>query len=200
MSPETVKNNECLISGQQYMSYLWLGHCVMKPEDYREAAVAFHQDERFADDITMNFIESANTDPERILIEQLGRVVVSAQRELGKRTPLDASARRQLQVYLAGDVSTRGQEFALQNKLFDDFPDLNTVTTPLANSHLVDGLIRYKKTGKLSKALRNQATFDRLLPGYQLTAEDSAELTLGTLPERLATVSVLQDVIRRRSN
>lgn len=158
---------DCVISAGFYERYLWLGHCIFQPNDYWEDEFDFHQDKALADQSAEQFKVRAQQAPERLLIEQMGCVVKSAAGELGIAKPVTGPERRRLQVYLVGSVSVEGKERARMHEYMAKDPGLEDIESPFRDSHLTDSILRYKRFGRMSKALLNYTSLDKLLPGYQ---------------------------------
>lgn len=158
-----------IASAGHYMSYLWYGHCINHPEDYRDDVSDFHQDEHYVDQAFTWFKEKQAQDPQATLIRQLQRVIKSAMHEVEVDLPLDGKKKRLLQVHLIGETSVRGMEMAHSTRLIKDYPDLAVITSPFIDGRLTDGLIRSAKIGRISSSFSRYATTERLLPGYLAT-------------------------------
>lgn len=166
ITPELLERPQSFTSSHMYESYLWLGHCVHNPADYYEGLMAYHEDQTIADEQQQRFEERIAVFPERILLDQFSMIVARARNELKLQTPLKGAPRRQLQVYLAGEVTTIGESYAEQEGLYEDAPQLKNVKKPLADVRVIDGVMRYRQYGKITQSLIGYATMDKLLPGY----------------------------------
>lgn len=158
---------ECFVSAKLYERYLWLGHCVTwNPQHFRQDELDFHQDETTADRALEEMLEF----PEKLLIQQMGRIIKRAAsesyiRQLRSMTP---GQQYGLQVYLSGEVSRQGMQYAHQDGYISQDPYLAAVESPFKDSRLIAGALRYQnqRSGQMSKALLNYASLDKLLPGY----------------------------------
>lgn len=161
-----------LASAGHYMSYLWYGHCVNYPDDYRDDVSDFHQDEHYVDEAYTWFEEKKARDPQITLIRQLQRVVKSAMNEIEVGLPIDGREKRLLQVHLIGETSVQGMELAYRDGLIEDYPDVAVITSPFVDGRLTDELIRATKIGRIVPSFSRYATMERLLPGYPLVTSE----------------------------
>ena len=161
---ESIEEQIYLASAGRYVSYLWLGHCIYNQTDYRKTAFEVYEDDiEFAESESKIFEAAVEQAPARILVDQLVRIVNTAQRELSIRSPLTGQQRYTLQAYLGGEVTTRGTEQAYEEGLIQEDPDLALISSPLRDSNLIEGISRYKRCGRMSVGLLQMG---RLLPGY----------------------------------
>jgi hypothetical protein len=155
-------------SAGHYMSYLWLGHCVNYPADYKRDISNFHQGIRDRNRDYSLFREKLTQGHGAVLLPQLQRIIKSAKNELGLEFPRDAEKMPLLKVHLIGEISVRGMDLAIDNRLIEEYPDLAGVTSPFVDGRLIDGALRIPRNGAIKESLINYATMERLLPGYVL--------------------------------
>lgn len=165
------RSSKPLVAASGYMNYLWMGHCFYYPESYFESALAFHEDETLAEARHETFLAAKSQGIGAVLLPQMVCIVKNARRELDITYPASQQQKRVLQVYLAGEVTEAGTMLAQDNGLYIDCPDLVDVTTPFADSQVIDNALRAHRSGRISAAFMRYATLDVLLPGYQVTDE-----------------------------
>lgn len=158
--------NNVNFAAEVYASYLWSGHCFIKPKDYLEALRSIDENPVTVDRDYTAWKAMSPKESSLYLARMLASVVKRAEADLGmQNVPIGQTRFVKLGHHLVNEVSIAGEEIARTEPWSQDSEVMATIQTPFADENLLRAICHYVDDARTHNELARVATLPVLLPG-----------------------------------